>query len=301
MIIILEGPDGAGKSLLAHTLGIRLEKMGLMTVSSHHTSYPGLKDPSLRYLASLRRDWQHKPNRVVILDRSWLSEPIYGQVLRGGVDRVGLASRRMLERVALKSGAVVVRCYPPYEVCQRNWAQRQADELIQEPAYLKQVYDLYENMITNLPVLTYDYTGPRGQIDHIDEAVIRMRNQVVPMDGIGYWHPTSTLLVGDRVSRYGWPDLPFVSFKRSGCSAWLAERLESWGFPEWRLYWLNAHQQHPEILGWSTAPKKVVALGEKASRWLERAGVEHQVAMHPQAHKRFHFAEEYKSLREALL
>jgi hypothetical protein len=305
MIIILEGPDGAGKSVLAETLRIRLTRDGWAVITHHHGPYPNLKDPSLYYLSSMRRRAHFKQARyAVILDRSWLSEPIYGEVLRGGLDRVGVASRRMLERVALKCGALVVLCYPPYEACRTNWQARRAQELVPDAAWLRAIHDLYAPLRflerTNLMVLRYDYAGERGQLDAILEALEIERQRLTPAAGIGLWSDSSTLLVGDRVSRHGWQDLPFVSFKKGGCSAWLATRLEAWGVSERRLYWVNAHEQSPELLGWPQAPKKIVALGQVAARWLERAGLDYASVPHPQAHKRFHFNEEYESLRQVL-
>lgn len=306
MIIILEGPDGAGKSVLAETLKIRLTKERWTVVSHHHGPYPDLKDPSLYYLASLRRRAHLALARhAVILDRSWLSEPVYGQALRGGIDRVGIASRRMLERVALKCGALVVLCYPPFTTCATNWAARKGLELVKHEHTIRLIYDLYAPAVlrfrTCLPMALYDYTGERGQLDAIMANVEALRGQVAPVPGIGLWKPYATLLVGDKVSRYGWPDLPFVSFKRGGCSAWLAERLETWGVGEQWLYWLNAHEQSPECLGWPEAPKKIVTLGQVAARWAERGGLSYTAVTHPQAHKRFHHNEEYLDLKEALL
>jgi hypothetical protein len=304
MIIILEGPDGAGKSVLAETLKIRLTKEGWTVVSHHHGPYPELKDPSLYYLTSMRRRVHAGLARyAVILDRSWLSEPIYGQALRGGIDRVGLGSRRMLERVALRCGALVVKCYPPYATAKANWARRKGLELTDDNAAFDKIYEGYLLTKTDLPVIMYDYTGERGQLDRILEIAIAEaeRAKSSPKDGIGYWHEDSVLLVGDRVSQYGWPDLPFVAFKRGGCSAWLAEKLEAWGVREHQLYWLNAYRQSPELLGWPQAPRRVIALGTLAGSWLDRAGVEHMLVQHPQAHKRFHHHEEYLGLKEALL
>lgn len=308
MIIILEGPDGAGKSVLARTLQVRLAREGWTVFMQHHGPYPSLKDPSLYYLASMRRRMHTRQARyAVILDRSWLSEPVYGQALRGGIDRVGVASRRMLERVALKAGTLVILCYPAYDVCLRNWAARRALELVVEDRAMRVIYNLYApdkvRERTSLPVLTYDYAdGPRDALeDLVLPAIEYERNRPAPAPGIGRWGSDSALLVGDRVSQYGWPDLPFVSFKKYGCSAWLAERLEAWGVGEDKLYWLNAFEQTPEALGWGDAPKKIVTLGNNAAQWAERAGLTYMQAVHPQAHKRFHYNEDYESLKEALL
>lgn len=304
MIVILEGPDGGGKT----SLGRQLSKdaffgpNGAVTTHAvHHGPYPGMTQGlAVKYLASLRRRHHDNQKVLVLMDRSWLSEPVYGAALRGGQDRVGVAQRRMLERVALKCGAMVVMCRPPWEVVKANWARRKGDELIQEEAWLKQVYDGYAQVRTDLPVLDFDYTQPVISLDRLFEYVTKALSPYrPPATGVGQWGPGSTLLVGERVSSAGWPDMPFVSFHEGGCSAWLARQLESWRVPESSLYWVNAYQLSPDFMGRDDAPKKVVALGKVAAAWCRKAGLAFDEVPHPQFWKRFHSHEEYE-LKEAL-
>jgi len=199
----------------------------------------------------------------------------------------------------------VILCRPSFETCQRNWAQRRAYELAQDNETIKKIYDGYAPealaSATSLPVVAYDYTGTRDALEPALAQIIALKDYAPPEAGVGRWHPDSTLLVGDRVSRYGFNDLPFVSFTRGGCSQWLAQKLEGWGVPESKLYWVNALGLDPEFLGHEGAPKRVVALGANAARWCERAGIGFTRVAHPQAHKRFRFNEEYADLKEALL
>jgi hypothetical protein len=304
MIIILEGPDGAGKSVLATTLQHRLSAQGQKVTLRHHGPYPTVKDPSINYLGGLKR-FGHSDNarQALVIDRCWLSEPIYGAALRKGVDRVGVASRRMLERVALKIGTIVVRCRPPFEVCQRNWAARKGIELIQDNEVLQQVHALYGAMHehTHLPVIDYDYTGARDALDPLWQMIDALRHYRPPSVGIGAWSSKSMLLVGERVSRYGISDdLPFMSFHRGGCSQWLALQLEAWGVREDRLYWVNAATASPDFLGRVDAPPRAIALGQAAARWCRHAGLNYVTVPHPQHQKRFHHNEPYLSLKEAL-
>lgn len=300
MIIVLEGPDGAGKSTLAKTLETQFE--GFAKISTvHHGPYPHLKNPSVNYLASLRRK-QHNGDKkeLVILDRSWLSEPIYGKVLRAGIDRVGVASRRMLERVALKCGALVVRCLPPLKTVQANWAARKGKELIEAPEHLAAVWKGYQTMRTDLPLVEYDFTEGDGGVEFIVDHVYQAMKARPPATGIGQWGPESTLLVGEKVSKHGLPDLPFVSFMDRGCSAWLARHLEDWRVWEDQLYWVNSEELAPDFMGRPDAPTKVVALGRKASSWCEQAGLAYQAVDHPAYWKRFHHNVPYTSLMEIL-
>lgn len=305
MIIILEGPDGAGKSTLAQRLADDLSTEFSKITLHHHGPYPGVKNPCVRYLASMRRRQHQGNSELVIMDRSWLSEPIYGRALRNGWDRVGPASRRMLERVAYKCGVLLVVCLPPYEVVEENWAKRKGAELIQAPEYLKSVYRDYQMKLyqeTDLVPLHYDFDedGNSSTYGRILDRVRQVTEQRPPATGIGVWGPESTLLVGEKVSKHGIPDLPFVSFHDGGCSAWLARNLEEWQVPEFSLYWINSDGLSPDFLGREDAPTKVVALGNKAAKWCRNAGVEHRAVEHPAYWKRFHYTHEYTSLKEAL-
>lgn len=302
MIVILEGPDGGGKSTLVEKLADELYLSRFSKVHvTHHGPYPHLKNPSVVYLASLRRR-QHQGNQeLVILDRSWLSEPIYGEVLRGGKDRVGVASRRMLERVALKCGAMVVNCLPAFEVVSRTWAARKDAELIQVPKHLLEVYKKYCQLeaYTDLGLVDYDYPSGGG-LKSVFELARSLAEEKPPATGIGRWAKESILLVGEKVSSHGIPDLPFVSFHNGGCSAWLARQLEEWGVSERDLYWVNSEGLHPDFMGRDDAPQRVVALGGSAAKWCRTAGLEHTQVEHPMYWKRFHSTKPYTTLKEAL-
>ena len=207
----------------------------------------------------------------------------------------------MLERVALKCGAVVLLCRPPWSVVERNWASRKGQELVQEQAWMKQVYDGYANVRTDLDFINFDYTTNDLTKEQMLESLIgAFRSYKPPATGIGHWNEGSVLLVGDRVSKRGFPDMPFVSFNEAGCSAWLARQLEAWKVPESKLYWVNSHDLAPDFMGRADAPSTVVALGQFAAQWCRRAGLPYTEVEHPQYWKRFHASEEYTSLKEAL-
>jgi hypothetical protein len=278
MIVILEGVDGSGKSTLAKWLETEVGVRGGFTRVStiHHGPYPGLKNPSIKYLSSMRRR-QHgnTVNELIILDRSWLSEPIYGMALRGGVDRVGVSSRRMLERIAMKAGTFVVVCRPTYDTAAANWAKNKGKELIELPSHFKQVYGLYNVLEhhTDLDCLYFDY-----ELNKIDKHVLADRiNSMVkyrpPSPGIGNWGEDSTLIVCDYRDSDGMLDLPYVNFDKDSVSAWFTLELERLGVNEDKLYWVNSSKLAPDFMGRSDAPRNVVALGNDAARWCNSAGL----------------------------
>jgi len=305
MLTILEGPDGGGKTTFAGGL-----KSTVLTCT--HGPYPGVEELAPLYLESIKLAL--KAPSPVVMDRSWLSEPIYGRAYRGGVDRVGVAHRRMLTRCALAAQGVVVLFLPPLEVCLEAWARRRGAEYLQDADALAEVYQLYEGLTVEqvgLPVVRHDYTV--DDVLDLCEKIVAAQPPRNLGPGVGAFYPGVRLIVGDQVGLGNVGELlplssegpaveaPFVSFARQGCSAWLAERLEAAEVPERCLYWVNSRQQggrqtSPDFLS-QLRPSQVLALGSAASEWCHAAGLQSYVtAQHPQYWKRFHHHEPYPLL-----
>jgi hypothetical protein len=214
----------------------------------------------------------------------------------------------MLERVAFAQQAVVVLCLPPFDVCKQGWLQRKGQDYVPDDTKLRRVYDSYAAAIslesvdqfTALPVVVYDYTEDSVSSLMSEIMQVKPAKSKLCTDGIGHWHSDSVILMGDRCSRYGIKDLPFVSFYREGCSAWLADQLSDWGVSERELYWVNSAGLGVNWLDESDRPRKIVALGVNAEKWCQRAGVPYKAAPHPQYWKRFKHFESYP-LKETLL
>lgn len=290
-ITILEGPDGAGKTHLAR-------EMHPDACLAHHGPYPGEEDVWFRYLRSLVIP------EVRGMDRSWISEPIYGEVMRGGEDRVHPWQRRMLERVALARRAAVVLCLPRWETVRANYLARKGEEYVDRVGGIRRVWRRYAELADRHPVLPtylFDYeTDDPAELAAWMRGTRPRRNEG---PGIGHWNPERvTLLVGDRTNLGASAlcrGLPFVA--AGGCSPWLAQHLERWDIPESRLYWVNALDVEdtptdPEFI-WDLRPRRIVALGTAARSWLRRrAGLSERrfdTVEHPQYWKRFQHRKPY--------
>lgn len=106
MIIVLEGPDGAGKSTLAEMFTRRHDA---------HVIHLGSRHAKRAYLynwAVLEKAIKlHMEGKMVVLDRMWLSEHVYGSVFRPGDAKIDLG--RLMHRVLLTYGAIHIVCTGP--------------------------------------------------------------------------------------------------------------------------------------------------------------------------------------------
>ena len=84
-VCLVEGPDGVGKTTFINML-LQLNPGAIVK----HFTYEDVKqtpDPVLRYSNYLRNvNLEEGDNAVVIFDRGWYSDAIYGSILRGKSD-----------------------------------------------------------------------------------------------------------------------------------------------------------------------------------------------------------------------
>lgn len=107
MIIVLEGPDGAGKTTLAKALLTRLGARG------RYLHDRPVKNQFVRDTAQARQAVKNLARGLVtVLDRHWVGEGIYGPVFRPDKPSLGL---RRLDSVLLRYGAAYIICAPPVE------------------------------------------------------------------------------------------------------------------------------------------------------------------------------------------
>lgn len=120
MFIIVEGPDGAGKSTFVKELCLALWRKGRGTVLVNPKRSPN-QSPIIEY--KTRLDF-YRPNTGLdlILDRCWYSDDVYGPVWRGkGLD---FKDRKELENWAMSLGAVMAILDQPDEVLAERLAAR---------------------------------------------------------------------------------------------------------------------------------------------------------------------------------
>lgn len=276
-MIVLEGPDGGGKTTLEQFLCERLE------IRSVHM---GIPEP-------LNRPLDYWMTRIVdagwpeLIDRLHWSEDVYADAFRGGSALSDL-DRWQLEGWLLAHAAVIVLCRPSRRAVLQN-----ASVNLSKPhhAVADEVYDGFCNpWDTRVPQLTYDY-----ELETAGSLLARLPREVgLPFDHEGIGTPSPRVVfVADRHGRCDGPcDSPFVL--RSPSGDYLRRALDNAGLDLREYHLLNGWMRgrtleifpHPRLL--SFQPSVFVALGNQAARALDELGVRHTQVPHPQYMKRFH-------------
>src|SRR5512143_3552098 len=256
MIIILEGPDGAGKTTLAHQLQEEFQ------LEYHHEGTPPPDEHLLWYYGRVLDSFR---GRRVVFDRFALGERVYGPALRG-VDRLGAEGWQVFSRLTAALAAVQLIVLPPPELCKERWVNSQKAELFSDPTVLYRTYAAFAYLATtSFELRTYDPT--RTSFEELVYGFAE-HNQELPRGMLGYPCAT-TLLVGDRVGPTYGVDLPF--FDSRGSSWYLTSALRRAGFLEYELAWINAHSADGEVNELPRANLKgqpfeqVIALGQNAA------------------------------------
>ncbi len=135
---LVEGPDGSGKSTLCKALSTQLERLNY-SVLNMHAGYRFKRQGIFTFHTAMLDVAIRSGSDVVILDRHWISEVVYGHACRGGSDWPSIG--RFMDRILTRCGVTYVRCQPPIDVCADTVASRRDDELYPDSA--RAVYNAY--------------------------------------------------------------------------------------------------------------------------------------------------------------
>lgn len=299
-IIVIEGPDGVGKTTLANAL---CEKLG---AKYRHLTYRWPKSMDLYHWAGIEACLRDSARQPVILDRWWPSEAVYAAAFRGGTKWPWMS--RMADRVALKHRVFYVLALPKDKPAYVKHYEELKGKRVEMYDSMHKVYDLFGDWETTMKdrvdFMTYDFmTEGFDNFDLFVEDLMQRAydwnagnhifgQTILDRRTAGQLVCPEVLFVGDRSNPKGRrPQWPF--FDRGGhCSRWLAATLQQSGIPEYKLAWANAHDrsghiQITEQLVEIISPQRVVSLGAQASSALHKLGVSHQMLCHPKFYERF--------------
>jgi thymidylate kinase len=154
-IIVIEGPDGSGKTTLANQL---CKELGAKYVHLTYRWGSKMFDYHTAALFYVLRQAEHQP---VVLDRWWPSEIIYADVFRGG-SKWPLAYR-LFEKAALLYGFTFINCLPQDKVEYLKHFDELQKKRLEMFNNMEKIYDKYYDLF-NGPifkgrqnVLSYDF------------------------------------------------------------------------------------------------------------------------------------------------
>jgi len=189
-IIILDGPDGVGKTTLANEL-----------VKSHHFEYVHLSKPETgkawdEHAAALLAAVQSSAGRPVVIDRHFMSEAIYGRIYRDGSEYPHTA--RHVDRLLHRFGALRVICAPPVEYVREMFGvlkQVRKEMFDDNMDLIAQKYlEVWEGRPANFSI-----DAPSGSADYLEQ----LANNGGVADTRGWEHYDVTQHQGDdAVQRY---------------------------------------------------------------------------------------------------
>lgn len=283
MVIIIEGPDGAGKTVLAKQLCSKYN------LDYHHEGPPPRHVDALEYYGSILNTAER-----TVFDRLALGERIYGPMLRGKDGLGGDNGWRIFNRLVKARCAYQIMCIPPFFSALANWNSGRI-ELFKDKALFETSYKGFL-ALSHTADHVYNYLEPNGlkilhtMLEAHDRDTVSLPDRYIGNPAGRY------LFVGHQGSNPGaLHALPFFSTKNSSGYLWQALDLAGYEDDEYAVVNAYSHNwQNPVRL---LRFEKVIALGNAASHLCDEQEVPHVKIPHPQFWKRFnHGIENYAQL-----
>lgn len=150
MIIIIEGPDGSGKTTLAE----KLHKQTKYPIV--HMSQPNSEEEKKLMLGEYLQTVRNGKN--MIFDRCWYSEMVYGPIMRGG-SAISYPDMYMLEEQLAKAGAIIIYATGPKAALWQR-CQKRGEDYITARSDFNAICENFDKIMSiphHIPVVRYEY------------------------------------------------------------------------------------------------------------------------------------------------
>lgn len=150
MIIIIEGPDGSGKTTLAE----KLHKQTKYPIV--HMSQPKTDEEKKLMLGEYLQTVRNGKN--MIFDRCWYSEMVYGPIMRGS-SAISYPDMYMLEEQLAKAGAIIVYATGPKAALWQR-CQKRGEDYVTARSDFNAICENFDKIMSiphHIPVVRYEY------------------------------------------------------------------------------------------------------------------------------------------------
>lgn len=320
-IVIVEGCDGTGKTTVAKFLCKKFNGHYI------HNTYRWPTKMPLYHTAALHRAIKLAEEKLVVIDRLWMSEAIYAAVYRGGSPWPQMG--RIIDRIVMKHAGIYILCRLPTDHAKRfaelkQQRQEMYDDVTEVgirfndlmwghhklppgPNYVDQLS--VEGFTKRRDSLIYNLEEDGEDMDNFadileDMLLTRQTYQWAPgllakeQNFAGYAKHAKYLFIGDQTNpkmrAINWP---FYDFGHS--SGFLADVLHELSFDESQAMWVNANGPNGgmnirEIL--NEYDVRPIVFGNAAMdtmQWINRSQAA-RLCMHPAYAMRFNKQDEFK-------
>lgn len=161
LTIILEGPDGAGKSTLATKIEqAAISFVGAEGVCKVHADRPKPLEDYFEYFVNIISKAYFDDIDLLILDRSWYSEVVYADTMRR-TPALDIPAVRSLDRfVKSHGGGFIIFCDAADDVLVTRAFKERGEDFVNElqlryaAASYRELFTAGSNSYPQLPVLT---------------------------------------------------------------------------------------------------------------------------------------------------
>lgn len=279
-IIILEGPDGGGKTTLAKEL------MRHGWTLRHEGPPPKGVDVLEHYKGILWNSMLSSSN--VVHDRLWLGERIYGPIARG-VDGLGAEGEKLITRLHMAQDILMYVLIPQEKILQRNYERKYAeqDDFLKSFVKHRKVVVAYENWLAGGQQIATRYDYKDNTLADIF-SVLSAKLPTLPIGMTGSYL-AEHLFIGDSPN-HSYIDIPFFSTK--GSSGYINKALELSGLKETEIALANAFgprhvtMRNPNhMTNLFPRLRHVFILGEQTKEWYRKNGSPYFVSLQPEGVK----------------
>jgi hypothetical protein len=275
-IIVLDGPDGSGKTTLGKLIAERHRGKYL------HLTYRWKNNMAEYHLAALNYAAKHAVNCPVVIDRWWPSEVVYASVFRDGSTLT--FNGRYLDRLGQKYGVSYVMCIPDNRAAYLENFERLKAEREEMYDTMAGVYDGYAKLALSLSprsdMLLYDWKIEGRTLEKFADGLVNLaqlrlnhiRAVARSLDNNGcngnQLNPRLRILTVKSEEKLYRREMPITH----GTHSWITAALKRNNIPEYDVAWSDVTDRREVMRLISDTPRiKTVAANriaaDVASNW----------------------------------